>query len=329
MFNHKAVQDLAFIIESDCIYQDFDLSLYWLQDTTAILHVLDKNPMPLLTVIAQSKSHFLGHYFEVLFSYAIRHLSNLDIILEHKQLFADGKTLGEIDMLVKDKLGEVHHFELAIKFYLQVNAVSMEKDAATQWIGPNKNDSFAKKYQRAKQHQLTMLDTPVAQSMLAEYDTTCLMSEETNRHEINVRDVKRHLLMFGYLYLQLKQPLTDVNDSSSAKKLSVNLAVNPAVNPNSIQGYWLYLDDIDLLKAHFVSAQELRKLNWLSAFKEENDEQEMTSTSEAFFSQFDDFYLNLKQVFILDERPRHFMLKWQHDEVEPQNKRIFIVPNAW
>ena len=85
-FTHKAVQDLAFIIKSEPIYQDINVSQYWHFDTNERLKALDENVEPLLKFLAKSTSHFLGAYFESLFSYAITHLSTLHIIFEHQQI---------------------------------------------------------------------------------------------------------------------------------------------------------------------------------------------------------------------------------------------------
>ena len=236
MFTHRAVQDLAFIIESECIYQDFDLSHYWLPNVIEKLQKLDENAELLLTVLKQSKSHFLGSYFESLFSYAIRHLSTLTIIFEHLQIIADKKTLGEVDMLVKTPQGTVHQFELAIKFYLQVakkdKHLAISARTPMTLLGPNKNDTFRKKYIRAKQHQLTILDTPAAQSILNEHSITSL--------------VDRQLLMFGYLYSQF------IDLVSLAQKVTTSdiRELDSLVNPRSIQGYWVYFSNIGCLKKY-------------------------------------------------------------------------------
>lgn len=298
MFKHKAVQDLAFIIQSDCIYQDMDLSDYWHSNVTDYLYELDQDPSSLLSLIEAGKSHFLGSYFETLFSFAIRYLSSLKVIFEHKQLFEEGSTLGEVDMLVQDPQGNYHHFEIAVKFYLQ----NFEGDVAqitNQWVGPNKKDSFRKKYARAKHHQLTLLDSDSAQGILQEFGV--------------VGRVNRHLLMFGCLYGN-KETFT------KAKSRTLNgQSIDPLINQDAIRGCWFYLDEVKQLAFDFMMARELKKLNWLSAFASEDG---------FFTSDFEEFLTNIQLVFEQDERPRHFLLSLKQEEKQ-QDIPCFIVPNNW
>ena len=86
-----------------------------------------------------------------------RHASNLP--LRH-----DGHTLGELDLIVEDlTTNECWHWELAVKFYL-----------ATEqgWLGPNRQDSLARKTQHLFTQQLPRSHTPLAKDILKQQNIT-------------------------------------------------------------------------------------------------------------------------------------------------------------
>lgn len=181
---HPLVRDLAWLVEGHYIERDFALETYWLPDVTERVLALDQQPSSLVEAMAACKSHFLGSYFETLFSYAIRHLSMLTIHLEHVQIVGQGKTLGEVDMLVETPAGDLHQFEIAIKFYLERQDLY-----PNHWIGPNKNDSLLKKVTRARDHQLQILQTEEGISAIADV--------------AKGRVPHSNLLIFGRLYKSL------------------------------------------------------------------------------------------------------------------------------
>ena len=72
-----------------------------------------------------------------------------------------GQTLGELDMLVRDRAsGELAHWELAVKFYLGL----ADHDA---WPGPNPIDQLAHKARHLQQHQLNRTADPLIRARLA------------------------------------------------------------------------------------------------------------------------------------------------------------------
>ncbi|TBR45031.1 DUF1853 family protein [Marinomonas agarivorans] len=318
---HNLVKDLAFIIHSDLIYQGFDLSPYWLPNVSEELTKLEQNHTTLLTHLQQSKSHFWGCYFESLFSYAIQHLSSLDIVFEHQQIIRDGKTLGEVDMLVQTPQGQLHQFELAIKFYLQTVA-SKSQDNTYRWLGPNKNDSFDKKYHRANEHQLQMLATDAGQALL-------------HKHACS-SEVTSHLLMFGYLYQHIdKHLIAKLTTRSFLAKPYCDFSL---VNSAAIQGYWCFIEDLSGFEQCFIAAQELKKLEWLFPIPETVNtlyelEQQSLLLDQDLATDFKQLQHSLLNGFIDDDRPRHFLLSfWEQDQnrvKKIQQIRLFIVPSSW
>lgn len=60
---------------------------------------------------------------------------------------------GEIDLLFRDEQGRLNHWEVACKFYLQVDVSHVP---ITDYIGPNANDTLSQKATRLLKHQLPL-----------------------------------------------------------------------------------------------------------------------------------------------------------------------------
>ncbi len=299
-FKHQAVSDLAFILQAPLIYQDIAIAKFWLSDWRLRLNILDQEPKPLIDKINQCKSHFLGSYFETLFSFAINNLSSFDIIFEHKQLITPDRTLGEIDALVRTQDGKLHQFEVAIKFYLESN------HELGHWVGPNKNDSFIKKYDRAKNHQLKVLALPEASALINDYDLN--------------GPINTYLLMFGILYNQIAKSddLTLFQDRIT-RYLTEKEEI---INQDARTGFWINEDNLIWLKSGFISAQELFKPHWIS----DPIEQEVSTQNSLHFSAWQD---DINEKFKQDNRPRHFLIKWKKSDFDSHYIRLFIVPSLW
>lgn len=99
----------------------------------------------------------VGRYFEQLILYWLRHVRGLEIIAQSFPVREGGRTLGEIDLVFRDELGRVNHWELAVKFYLDAsNDDSHAVDRSVRLIGPNARDNFEKKLNRMFVHQLKL-----------------------------------------------------------------------------------------------------------------------------------------------------------------------------
>jgi uncharacterized protein len=242
---HPLVKDLAWLVEGHYIERDFYLEAYWVADVEARLLALDQAPTPLVNALAECKSHFLGSYFESLFSFAITHLSCLKIVREHFQIIGAGKTLGEVDMLVETPDGELHQFEIAIKFYLERPDLFPH-----HWIGPNKNDSLLKKVTKAREHQLLILQTKEGLSVIADL--------------AKGRVPQASLLIFGRLYLALNY------------KQDVDKWLNQTES-----GGWIRISQMALLMPHFSHFLILEKPHWL-AYQNINDNFAFNSLQSAY-----------------------------------------------
>ena len=258
------VNDLAWLMEGHFIENDLDLSIYWQAGWKSKLLALANYPAPLEDAVKACKSHFLGSYFEVLFSYAIRHFSTLTVLLEHQQVVEQGKTLGEVDMLVETPDGTLLQFEIAIKFYLERPSLYPE-----HWIGPNKNDSLYKKVSRARAHQLTIMETASA--------------KEQWQDILKGRPVTPCLLIYGRLFLSLND---DSNRLDCIRKTGF--------------GGWIYAAQATSLLAEFAQARTVKKPHWLSLSDFYDDyvpftAEAITAWSEAFHYDARPIYLCLSK----------------------------------
>ncbi|GAB3477632.1 DUF1853 family protein [Marinomonas epiphytica] len=232
--SEKVYEDLAWLISCPMIVSDLDLSLYWHQDVEARLARLKQDPAGLIAYMRNNKSHFLGSYFESLFSYAIEHLSVLKILHEHVQISEKGRTLGELDMLVATPSGQMLQLEIAIKFYLERPDLSPH-----HWIGPNKRDSLYKKERHARQHQLAILQTEPGQ--------------EWFHSRYPEQTVEPKLLIFGRLFKAMGSVVEHVAHQSCG----------PNLNEFGYYG-WLKKGHLNSLKPCFKQATILNKPHWLA-----------------------------------------------------------------
>lgn len=100
----------------------------------------------------------LGKLFELLCRAVIEAQPHLDV-LAHNLVIQDQRTLGELDLLVRDtRSGQVCHVELTLKFYLGVSS--------SFWPGPNPADSLEKKWQHLASHQFPLAHQPHVTALL-------------------------------------------------------------------------------------------------------------------------------------------------------------------
>jgi len=117
------------------------------------LKISDVDQEHLRIYMTSPREQRVGRYFERLIVYWVRFILGCEIV-DHALQLRDGKrTVGEIDLLFRDELGRLNHWELACKFYLQVN---VSDATVADYIGPNVNDTLRKKAERLLNHQLPL-----------------------------------------------------------------------------------------------------------------------------------------------------------------------------
>ncbi|XZE55925.1 DUF1853 family protein [Planctomycetaceae bacterium SH139] len=146
--------------------EQFARDLVWVVNSPSLMNLtgqesVPKQPLKIgdvdrehLTIhLTSPRERRVGRYFERLVVYWLRFILRCEIV-DHALQLRDGKrTAGEIDVLFRDGLGRLNHWELACKFYLQVN---VNDPSVTDYIGPNVNDTLRKKAERLLNHQLPL-----------------------------------------------------------------------------------------------------------------------------------------------------------------------------
>jgi len=118
--------------------------------------------MPLLW---KEKFFGLQQFKEPLNSHIIK---NPPLVFENLQIIKEKQTLGELDVLLLDRLHKKYiHLELITKFYLYNPA--FEANDIKAWIGPNRNDSLYDKTTKLKEKQLPLLYHQFTQKLLLNY----------------------------------------------------------------------------------------------------------------------------------------------------------------
>ena len=107
-----------------------------------------------------STSRRLGIYFENLWAFAFSHHPHYQLVARNLPIRDQGRTLGELDFVVRHLPDNtVEHWELALKFYLQVGSL---------WVGPGLKDRLDIKLARMRDHQLPIARNPLATAALRE-----------------------------------------------------------------------------------------------------------------------------------------------------------------
>lgn len=97
----------------------------------------------------------LGKRAELFFAEAIKQSSTFELLASNLQIIHEKRTLGEFDFFLKDvKRNQIIHVELVYKFYIFDPDFKNELEG---WIGPNRRDTFLKKINHLKTHQLPLL----------------------------------------------------------------------------------------------------------------------------------------------------------------------------
>lgn len=168
-----AVRDLAWVIGSPGLleagypaYNNQVVDDAWcsaqFQAAAAWLAALDLAPLPLHDFIAARPTRRLGHYFETLIAFWLRHLPDTLLIATNLQVQHEQRTVGEYDFLFRDAGASVCHWEAAVKFYLQLEPLTEQR----AMIGPGTKDRLDLKLDRVFKHQLLLGSTAAGQQAL-------------------------------------------------------------------------------------------------------------------------------------------------------------------
>ncbi len=149
----------------------------WVQAPEALadfLLRLDQHSEALLDWLAKTSIRRLGLYYERLWHFAIRHAPGVEMVAANLPIRLDGQTLGELDMLLRDRDG-IHHVELAIKLYLGPQNGDGEDPA--NWLGPGNHDRLDLKLRHLNQHQLPLSARAESRQVLTDLGIESLTAE--------------------------------------------------------------------------------------------------------------------------------------------------------
>ena len=217
-FKQPIVRQLAFSLASPNIIKSipqqldrvhaFDLhdDAFWIeqfQRYQARLDTLDQDPTELLNFLSQLKSTRLGLRFEHLLWFWLldENYHHFKLIGHSIQIIEDKNTLGELDFLIFNQQSlAIEHWEVAIKFYLAENDLSLE-----HWYGLNRTDTLYRKLNHFSQKQFQF--------------------ESALQHQIQTR----YVVLKGQLYLP---------DLPADHRQQQHLSLAAWINPTRRIGTW-------------------------------------------------------------------------------------------
>jgi hypothetical protein len=195
------------------------------------------------------QSHFaklpslpMGKYFEQLIFFLIAHDNRLELILSNQQVKEGNRTIGEIDLIIKDtQTKKVEHWEICLKYYLQSNPSTDSR----LMLGPHAVDNLSRKSTKLLNHQL-----PLSTHASLKYIT-------------ETYNVDSKLFMKGQLFYHLN------NNSIMAED----------ANRHHETGWWCFLSETEAMLNSDLKWATLTKPDWIGLHYE-SDQTSLLSDNE-------------------------------------------------
>ena len=144
----RAARDLLWAINSPSLLAG-DLA-----GSVAPIHVDDIPSAALRSDLARaSVPRRVGHYFERLVYFYLTRVRACAIVGHRQQITENGRTVGELDFLFRDEFESLHHWEVAVKFFLYYPP---DNPSGSHFVGPNPQDNLERKAHRLRTHQLPL-----------------------------------------------------------------------------------------------------------------------------------------------------------------------------
>lgn len=271
------------------------------------LKQLDNDPVELQQWLEQFKSWRLGIRFEAYWAFILEQLKKQNKLIHYtthtqvQEQINNGpfkQTLGEMDFVYQDQNKQLHHLEIAAKFYL----LKPDEFGFERLIGPNGGDWYERKLEHLFKKQLPLSNRSEAKKILAE------------DFDINVEEIDCHHqgLIKGMIFL----PVTgegNLNDNE-VKRL----------NPDCLMGTWgtinnWYLSDPGELGRWVM----LDKLSWLVPQVYSSQEETLYSAKEMAYKLKTHFHGTKRSVLIA---------RLEYDEEHNlwlEQQRVMVVDKYW
>ena len=172
IYKNHIVNDLAWAISSPPLLVIPDAACSWFghsqysdfyQASHTWLQQVDKQPQQIQQLIESEKDKRLGNYFESLWACWIEASVRYEMVARNLQIIENGRTLGELDFIVKDRLTDTtQHWEVAVKFYLGVGDTRNHSN----WYGPAKKDRLDLKVEHLLHHQTKICERQATRKIL-------------------------------------------------------------------------------------------------------------------------------------------------------------------
>jgi len=209
-----AVRHLAWLCRAPQLLHSpltFEPGRYFPDDVPEKLEAWDRHPETAPALLTEAPQKRLGFYFERLYRVLLEELLGWDTLIQNQQIQSNGRTIGELDFVVHNRLEDrIEHHEIAIKYYLGVP----EPGGKDLWYGPNARDRLDLKTDRLLHQQSQRTQLPEAQALLESAGIT--------------GPVTPRIFMPGYLF----------------HPAAADVSVPEYVPANHLRGRWRYLSQI-------------------------------------------------------------------------------------
>ena len=165
-------RDLSFLLASPSLLNNTKIVpaitsqewMKWFLDAKEAIADDAKKPQRLMQFVNTPRQYKLGLYAEDLLLYYLHNFSPCKILAHDIQVFDGKRSIGAFDFIVQTSTGEIEHWEMAIKYFVQYSL----SPNWTEFIGPGGRDSLQRKMNKMLHRQILLGDDPLAQEGLKE-----------------------------------------------------------------------------------------------------------------------------------------------------------------